>query len=108
MRKEDEEGKERRRSGQGASGEKGEGGRYRRPPRLTAEEREMSRLEKKLGMKKRKRLPMSFREDGLDCIPIRLLQFPSTLGPFLTSQSLMSVFSEGYSSQGVLTLRNVI
>ena len=40
-----------------------------RRPRLTAEEREMSRLERKLGMKRRKRLPTSFREDGLDCIP---------------------------------------
>ena len=36
--------------------------------RLTAEEREVSRLERKLKMKKRKRLPTAFKEDGLDCI----------------------------------------
>lgn len=32
------------------------------------EEREISRLEKLLGMRKRKRLPAYFKNDGLDCI----------------------------------------
>ena len=43
-------------------------GRKRRPT-VSMEEREVSRLEKLLKMKKRKTLPTSFRDDGLDCIP---------------------------------------
>ena len=48
------------------------GGRRRRGERerhLLAEEREVSRLERMLKMKKRKNLPTAFRDDGLDCIP---------------------------------------
>lgn len=35
---------------------------------VSAEEREVSRLERLLKMKKRKKLPAAFRDDGLDCI----------------------------------------
>ena len=37
---------------------------------LTREDKEIARLEKLLKMKKRKKLPSSFKEEGLDCIPI--------------------------------------
>ena len=55
--------------------EEGEEGRGRgQRLRLTAEEREMNRLERKLGVKKMKKLPTSFREDGLDCILLSHLE----------------------------------
>ena len=54
------------RQGERGEGEGQEGERMR--ARQTAEEREMGRLERKLGMKKKKSLPVAFREDGLDCI----------------------------------------
>ena len=36
---------------------------------MAREEKEIARLEKLLRMKKRKKLPVTFKDEGLDCIP---------------------------------------
>ena len=59
-----------RRGGRGDG--KGGGRRLVKPPAVSAEEREVSRLERLLKMKRRKNLPAAFRDDGLDCIHSRL------------------------------------
>ena len=37
---------------------------------MMREDKEIAKLEKLLRMKKRKKLPVSFKEEGLDCIPL--------------------------------------
>ena len=37
---------------------------------MMSEDKEIAKLEKLLRMKKRKKLPTSFKEEGLDCIPL--------------------------------------
>ena len=39
-------------------------------PAISREDREISRLERLMGVKKCKRLPTYFKDDGLDCIHI--------------------------------------